>query len=92
MLYNVYDKSVKNLRDAYAADVPVGSMMYPSSVVLKGSKGGNYYLEDLLSFAPDADIFPAVVVENSGKTFMQILTPTGVHAISKFSLISYEKS
>lgn len=82
---------MKSLRDAYAADVPVGSMMYPSSTVRKSSKEGNYYLEDLMSFAPDADIFPAVVVENSGKTFMQVLTPTGVHTMSKFSLISYEK-
>lgn len=80
------------LKDAYAGDIPEGSLVYPSEVVRGGSSSGNYYLEDKLGFASEEEIFPAVVLPDSEKTFVRILTPSGVHVISKFSLVSYERS
>jgi hypothetical protein len=45
-----------------------------------------------LSFIDDIDIFPAVVLSGCAETYTKILTPTGVHMISKFSLVSCERS
>jgi hypothetical protein len=79
-------------RDAYIADIPTGSLMYPSSSARNACKGGNYYLEDLMSFVSDSEIFPAIVIPGKYETFVQVLTPTGIHTMSKFSMVSYEKS
>jgi len=79
-------------RDAYISDVPMGSLMYPSTDAQNSCKGGNYYLEDLMSFVSDSEIFPAIVIPGKYETFVQVLTPTGIHTMSKFSMVSYEKS
>jgi hypothetical protein len=83
---------IMQLRDAYIADIPMGSLMYPSAHARDSCKGGNYYLEDLMKFVDDSDIFPAIVIPGQYNTFVQILTPTGIHAMSKFSMVAYEKS
>jgi hypothetical protein len=80
------------LHDAYIVDIPVGSLMYPSTDARNSCKGGNYYLEDLMKFASDSDIFPALVIPGQYNTFVQVLTPTGIHTMSKFSMVAYEKS
>jgi len=81
-----------HFRDAYIFDVPMGSLMYPSTDAQNSCKGGNYYLEDLMSFVSDSEIFPAIVIPGKYETFVQVLTPTGIHTMSKFSMVSYEKS
>jgi hypothetical protein len=83
---------MKKLRDAYIADIPMGSLMYPSTDARNNCKGGNYYLEDLMKFVSDSDIFPALVIPGQYNTFVQVLTPTGIHTMSKFSMVAYEKS
>lgn len=77
------------LKDAYIADVPQGSLMYPSSSQKKNNRGGNYYVEDLMRFVSDEEIFPAIVIPGKYETFVQVLTPTGIHTMSKFSMVSY---
>jgi len=79
------------LRDAYVADIPMGSLLYPSEHARDNCKGGNYYLEDLMKFVGDDDIFPAVVIPGQYDTFVKIITPTGIHMMSKFAMVSYEK-
>lgn len=79
-------------RDAYIADIPAGSLLYPSTDAQNNCKGGNYYLEDLMRFVSDSEIFPAIVIPGKYKTFVQVITPTGIHTMSKFSMVSYEKS
>jgi len=83
---------MKNLRDTYIANIPMGSLMYPSSDARNNCKGGNYYLEDLMRFVGDSEIFPAMVIPGKYDTFVQVLTPTGIHTMSKFSMVSYEKT
>lgn len=80
---------MSRLKDAYIADVPLGSLMYPSASARNNCAGGNYYLEDLMKFVSDSEIFPAVVIPGKYKTFVQVLTPTGIHTMSKFSMVSY---
>ena len=79
------------LHDAYAGDVPTGSLIYPSRVVQRKGGQGNYYLEDMMGFVSDSDIFPAMVLPDMQTTYVKILTPTGVHMISRFSLISHQR-
>ena len=83
---------MKTLLDAYIADIPMGSLMYPSADARNNCKGGNYYLEDLMRFVGDSEIFPAMVIPGKYETFVQVITPTGIHTMSKFSMVSYEKS
>lgn len=80
-----------SLRDAYISDIPIGCLLYPSAGARNNCAGGNYYLEDLMRFVGDSEIFPAIVIPGRHKTFVQILTPTGIHTMSKFSMVSYEK-
>jgi len=80
------------LQDVYAIDAPVGALLYPSRLVRRSGRDGNYYLEDTMGFASDADIFPALTLPKSSSSFVQILTPSGVHMISKFSLVSCSRS
>jgi hypothetical protein len=80
------------LRDAYITDIPMGSLIYPSADAHNNCKGGNYYLEDLMKFVGDSDVFPALVIPGQYNTFVQVLTPTGIHTMSKFSMVAYEKS
>lgn len=80
------------LRDVYAGDVPVGVMLYPSRLVRTAGRNGNYYLEDTMSFAPNEDIFPALTLAPASSSFVKILSPSGVHLISRFSLVSHERS
>lgn len=79
-------------KDAYIGDIPMGTLVYPSTCVRASGKSGNYYLENLLSFVDDIDIFPAVILSGCTETYTKILTPTGVHMVSKFSLVSCERS
>lgn len=82
----LYDRSVVNLKDEYVIDLPVGTLFLPSSAVC--SQNGNYYLEDVMGFLQDHDVFPALVLPESSSTFVKILTPTGIHTIGKFALVS----
>jgi hypothetical protein len=45
-----------------------------------------------MRFVGDSEIFPAVVIPGKYETFVQVLTPTGIHTMSKFSMVSYEKT
>ena len=84
---------MKKLRiDASVGDVPMGTLIYSSSDAMKTSRGGNYYLEDMLSFVPDHGIFPALILPSGVGTFVRILTPTGIHMISRYSLVSYVRT
>lgn len=77
------------LKDAYLGDVPAGILVFPSNVVRSEGGSGNYYLEDLMNFAEDPDIFPAVVVSEGFGTFVKVITPSGVHMMSRHSVVSF---
>jgi len=80
------------LKDAYADEVPVGKLMYPSALVRRTRANGHYYLEDINGFTHDNNIFPALVLsKDTGNKCVKILTPSGVHTLSKFCVISYLK-
>lgn len=79
------------LKDAYAEEVPVGMLIYPSKLVRQGGRDGNYYLDDIKGFAPDRNIFPALALPSGSSSAVKVLTPSGVHTISKFSVVSYMK-
>ena len=79
---------MSRLKDDYIHNIPVGSLLFPSRVVRLSGKNGNYYLEDIMAFVDDRDIFPAIILGGCHETFANVLTPTGVHTMSKFSLVS----
>jgi len=79
------------LKDAYAEEVPVGMLIYPSKLVRRVGRDGNYYLDDIKGFAPNRDIFPALSLPSNSSLVVKILTPSGVHTISNFSVVSYMK-
>ena len=79
-----------HLSDELIIDIPAGSLLFPSS--LSEGRSGNYYLEDIMGFLNDDDVFPAVLLPNDCPTFARILTPTGVHVLARFALVSCVRS
>lgn len=75
------------LRDVYLRSVPVGSIVFPSTIAMADGDS-KYYLEDLMKFVPNDDVFPALVVSAQASTFVSLLTPTGIHKLSRHAFVA----
>lgn len=83
----VYDGGMVSLRDVSLRTVPVGSVVFPSSVARRDCDS-RYYLDDLMRFAPNCDVFPALVLPSATSTFVTLLTPTGIHELSRHAHVA----
>lgn len=84
----IYIHGMSYLRDSYLDEVQPGSLIYPSSSARKSGHGGYVFDGETRCVKNDAEIFPAIVI-NPHRGLLA--TPTGVKALSKYSLISVVK-
>jgi len=76
--------------DLHLEDVPIGSLVFPSSSARTSGNGG-YMLEDGYPrhhIKNDSEIFPAIVLDPRKGT---LVTPTGLKSIGRYSLVSVMK-
>lgn len=81
----------RRLRDAYLHRSRVGSLVFPSSLA-RGRGRGGYRCEDCKAEVADEDLFPALVVFNElNEGNVVLVTPSGVHSLSRYCLVGVEK-
>ena len=61
-----------------------GTLVFPSSKAREDPRGGGYVNHEFAPI-PDKELFPAIVLD---WYIGQLLTPTGVRRISKYSVVS----
>lgn len=76
------------LKDQHLEDVPLGSLVFPSSSARRSGNGG-YVLEgNTRCVKDDAEIFPAIMINPCQGL---LATPTGLKKLGRYSLVAVVK-
>ena len=74
-----------SLDNIYLENAEIGNLVCPSSSALRSVNGGNYLEKGLSRCTPDSELFPAIVLDPQKG---QVLSPSGIKYISKWSIVS----